>query len=475
MPTASLSTDKKSPVSVHVEASATLAMKSRMAALNALGVDAISLGAGQLGNKEFPLADDIRKAFIYYAENGPLGYTAAPGDAPIRRAVAVKAEQDYGISYNPNKEILMTDGGKGALLPLFLTTFAGKYDDKTFDGRDEILYPAPYWLSHNPLVKVSQGILKPVDCPASQDYKITPEQLRNSITDKTKFVVLTSPHNPGGTSYTEAEWKALADILKDFPDVYVVTEDMYEHYVYDGQERTHFLKAAPEMKERTISVNCFSKSDEMAGERIGWLTGPEHIIAKVKKLNSNILGNAPVVGQQLGVAAILGFEQFKLAYENPKAFEAQFQNKEASQEAVQEFNRVSEIRNQKIVTLENLRDRVLAEFAKTDLVTPKPSGSFYAFPSVEKLKGLKFPADLKLAKGLTNAALEKLKLKSWAGQEITCAADFAEAVMVHAGVGIVPGEDFEAPDSFRIAYVEERAVEAAGRIAELANKLEPAI
>ncbi len=458
-----------SPVSVHVEPSATLAIKSKMAALKKAGVDTIGLGAGEL---KFSLAAHIRKSFRFLAKKMALGYTAAPGLEELRHAVAFKNKMDYGIDHDPNSEIMITNGGKGALLALLLTTFAGKNISETFDGRDEALYVGPYWLSHKPLCDVSQAVMKVVDCPASQDYKITPEQLRAAITDKTKYVVLTSPHNPGGTSYTEEEWEALAEVLREFPGVYVVTEDMYEHYVYDGQKRSHLLNVAPDLKDRVISINCFSKSDEMAGERVGIMTGPKKIIGPVKALNSNIAGNAPVIGQYLGISAILGYRQLKKAFKDPEAFKEQFTDQNKRQKLVNAFQRISAIRDKKIPVLEGWRDRVLHELEGTRLLTPRPGGSFYAFPSVEQLKGLRFPEDLKLADGLTEEKLEKLGLKSWAGREITCAADFAEAAMVHAGVGIVPGEDFEAPDSFRIAYVEERAVEAAQRLADLANILE---
>jgi len=473
MSTAATQPEKKSPVSMHVAPSATLGIKTKMAALKEKGVDTIGLGAGEL---KFELNDEMRKAYQYLAERGQLGYTPAPGLPQLRRVIAFKDKQDYGVDYDPNSEIGVFAGGKGALMALFLTTFAGKHVSQDFDGRDEVLYPGPYWLSHKPICDATQAVMRVVDCPADQDYKITPEQLRASITDKTKYVVLTSPHNPGGTSYTKEEWAALAEVLRDFPEVYVVTEDMYEHYVYDGQARTHLLNVAPDLKDRTVCVNCFSKSDEMAGERVGYLTGPKEIIGPTKALASNLFGNAPVVGQWLAIAAVLGFEQFKLAFENPKAFEAQFNSDElGAQEALNlQFRAVSQARDRKIPVLENWRDRVLAEFEGTKLLTPKPGGSFYAFPSVEQLKGLTFPEDLKLVDGLTEEKLAELGLKSWAGRTITCAADFAEAAMVHAGVGIVPGEDFEAPDSLRIAYVEERAVEAAQRVAALANELRPA-
>lgn len=460
---------KKSPVSLHVKPSATLSIKAVMAQLKAAEVDAIGLGAGEL---KFELCDEMRKAYQYLAEHGGLGYTPAPGLPQLRRAIAFKAKQDYGVEYDPNSEIMVTAGGKGALMALFLTTFSNKYNSTDFDGRDEVIYPGPYWLSHKPICASTQAVMKVVDCPANQDYKITPEQLRESITDKTKYVVLTSPHNPGGTSYTEAEWAALAEVLREYPDVYVVTEDMYEHYVYDGQQRTHLLNAAPDLKERTVCVNCFSKSDEMAGERVGYMTGPKEIIGPTKAVVSNLFGNAPVNGQWLGIAAVLGFEQFKLAFENPAEFEAQFVDSSNIINAFSAFNSVSEAREEKIPVLEAWRDGVLAKFGGTKLLTPKPGGSFYAFPSVEKLKGLTFPEDLKLVDGLTKEKLAEMGLQSWAGKTVTCAADFAQAALVHAGVGIVPGEDFEAPDSFRIAYVEERAIEAAERVADLANKLE---
>ncbi len=455
------------PVSVEVPPSGTLAVKGQMASLKSLGVDTISLGAGEL---KFELAPHIRRSFKYLAKHMALGYTAAPGTDQLRQAIAYKELQDYGIETNPATDILLTPGGKGALAALMHGTFGDK-SNPNFDGRDEVIVPTPYWLSHDPMLKNSGGKMVNVDCPASQDYKITPDQLRAAITDKTKYFMLTSPHNPGGTSYTDQELEALAHVLRENPHVYIVTEDMYEHYIFDGKERTHLNKVAPDLANRTVRVNCFSKSDEMAGERVGWLSGPEAIMKPIKSLNSHKAGNAPVIGQWLGISAILGHNMMVQAYENPEAYADQIK----SGTIKGTFDQISALRAQKIPMLERWRDAVLAKLETTDLVTPRPGGSFYAFPSIEAYIGRKFKDDLPLAKGLSaNDDLSELGLESSAGKTITSVSDFAKAAAVHAGVGIVPGTDFEAPNSFRIAYTEERSIEAAQRLVDLLEQTEPA-
>lgn len=458
----------KSRVSKIVPSSATLAVKTRMDKLKALGVNTISLGAGEL---KFPLSEHQRSAFKYLAEKAALGYTLAPGLEQLRYAVVLKQQQDYGVTYDPAKGVLITDGGKGALLSLFLTTF-GDLSNPDYDGGDEVIYLAPYWVSHQPICEVSGAKMVVVDCPASQNYKVTPDQLRSAITPKTKFIVFTSPGNPSGMLYTDKEWRGMAEVLRENPHVLVVTEDMYEHYVFDGAERTHLLKVAPDLQNQVVCINCFSKSDEMAGERVGYITGPEDIMAAVKALNSNTLGNAPVIGQWLGIAAILGYDQFVLAYENPKAFKAQWEKKgNLKPELVSAFNEISALRNQKTIILQSLRDQVVGILETAKLVVPKPQASFYVFPSIEQLKGLRFPEDLDLVGGLREEDLAALGLQSWAGRQINSGQDFADAAMVHAGVGVVPGQDFGAPDCVRIAYVDEDAIDAAWRLSDLVVRL----
>ena len=466
-----MSTAEASRVSVQIPASPTLGIKAKMQGLKSLGVDTISLGAGEL---KFDMSPAQQQAFQYLSENmKTLGYTVTSGEQALLNAIQIRQEQDYGVNYNPKTEIVATAGGKGALTNLFLTTF-GNLENPNYDGRKEVIYAGPFWASHKPILELCGGTMKVIDCPASQDYKYDFEELRQEITPETKYVVVTDPGNPSAASYGTQGCEGLAQVARENPDVIFVVESIYDHYIFDGQERTHLLKVAPDLKDNVVCIDCFSKSDEMAGERVGYMTGPADIIGAAKSVNSHLKSNAPVIGQWLGVAAILGFEQFKLAYESPKEFFAQWETEEGRQALLKGFEAQNEHRNTKIPKLESWRDQMLEVFNETAFIVPKPGGSFYGFPSIEKLRGLKFPQDLDLVEGLPEDKLEELGAQSWAGKEITCAQDFADAALVHCGVGIVPGGGFGAQDCFRISYTEERCVEAAQRLADLANKLVPA-
>jgi aspartate aminotransferase len=253
-----------------------------------------------VGEPDFDTPAHIRQAAAAAMEKGATRYTLMAGTVELRQAIAAKLERENGLNYAIN-EIIATSGAKSAIYSAFAITL---------QPGDEVIIPAPYWVSYPDMVLASDGTPVTVACPESNGFKITPAQLAAAITPRTRWLLLNSPSNPTGASYTIAEYRALADVLARYPQVLVMTDDIYEHIRFDGQHTPHLLNAAPELRDRTLAVNGVSKTYAMTGWRIGWAAGPRDLVQALDTLLSQSAGNCCSVSQAAAAAALNGDQGF---------------------------------------------------------------------------------------------------------------------------------------------------------------------
>lgn len=253
-----------------------------------------------VGEPDFDTPAHIRQAAAAAIEKGATRYTLMAGTVELRQAIVAKLERENGLSYAPN-EIIATSGAKSAIFSaLSITLEAG----------DEVIIPAPYWVSYPDMVLASDGVPVTVACPESDGFKLTPAKLEAAITLRTRWLLLNSPSNPTGASYTAAEYRALADVLVRHPQVLVMTDDIYEHIRFDGQRTPHLLNVAPELRDRTLAINGVSKTYAMTGWRIGWVAGPRDLVQALDTLLSQSTGNCCSVSQAAAAAALNGEQHF---------------------------------------------------------------------------------------------------------------------------------------------------------------------
>ena len=253
-----------------------------------------------VGEPDFDTPVHIRRAAATAMENGATRYTLMAGTVELRQAIAAKLERENGLSYALN-EIIATNGAKSAIYSaLAITLQAG----------DEVIIPAPYWVSYPDMVLANDGVPVSVPCPEANGFKITPAQLATAITPRTRWLLLNSPSNPTGASYTVAEYRALADVLAGHPQILVMTDDIYEHIRFDDQRTPHLLNAAPELRDRTLAINGVSKTYAMTGWRIGWAAGPRDLIQALDTLLSQSAGNCCSISQAATAAALNGDQSF---------------------------------------------------------------------------------------------------------------------------------------------------------------------
>jgi len=253
-----------------------------------------------VGEPDFDTPAHIRQAAAAAMEKGATRYTLMAGTVELRQAIAAKLERENGLDYAIN-EIIATSGAKSAIYSAFAITL---------QPGDEVIIPAPYWVSYPDMVLASDGTPVTVACPEANGFKITPAQLDAAITPRTRWLLLNSPSNPTGASYTIAEYRALADVLARYPQVLVMTDDIYEHIRFDGQHTPHLLNAAPELRDRTLAVNGVSKTYAMTGWRIGWAAGPRDLVQALDTLLSQSAGNCCSVSQAAAAAALNGDQGF---------------------------------------------------------------------------------------------------------------------------------------------------------------------
>ncbi|HEV3491890.1 MAG TPA: pyridoxal phosphate-dependent aminotransferase, partial [Reyranella sp.] len=261
-----------------IKPSPTNAAQGKFLEMKAAGKDVIGLAAGE---PDFPTPDHIKEAAIKAIHANDTKYTAVPGTPALRQAICAKMKRDHGLEYKPSQTVV-TSGGKQIIFNAMLATL---------NPGDEVIVPAPYWVSYPEMVLVADGTPVIVNCPESTGFKLQPEDLERAITPKTKWLIMNSPSNPTGAAYTRADLRALCDVLLRHPHVWVLTDDMYEHLVYGGFKFTTILEVEPRLYERTLTMNGVSKAYAMTGWRIGYCAGPEELIKAMAKLQSQSATN----------------------------------------------------------------------------------------------------------------------------------------------------------------------------------------
>jgi aspartate aminotransferase len=334
-----------------IQPSATLAMSSRVLELKAKGIDVIGLSAGE---PDFDTPDFVKEAAIEAIRNGQTKYTNVDGTAELKAAIAAKFKRDNQLAYEPS-QISVNVGGKHTLFNALVATI---------DPGNEVIIPAPYWVSYPDIVQFAGGVPVVIRAGADQNYKIVPEQLEAAITPNTKWVILNSPSNPSGAAYTRDELAGLAEVIRRHPHVWVMADDMYEHIVYDGFEFTTIAQVAPDLYERTLTVNGCSKAYAMTGWRIGFAGGPVPLIKAMAKLQSQSTSNPCSIAQAAATAALNGDQSF-----------------------LQERNDAFKKRRDLVVAMLNQVDGIHC---------PTPEGAFYVYPDVSGLIGKKTPSGLKI-------------------------------------------------------------------------------
>ena len=364
----------------NIKPSPTLAVTNRAAELRAAGKDIIGLGAGE---PDFDTPKHIKDAAIKALDNGFTKYTAVDGTPSLKKAIIDKFQRDNGLSYEPN-QILVSCGGKQSFFNMALALL---------NAGDEVVIPAPYWVSYPDMVRIAEGTPVIVETEQANRFKITAEQLEAAITPKTKLVVLNSPSNPSGVAYTEVELKSLAAVLLKFPNVLVATDDMYEHILWAEGGFHNILTVCPELYDRTIVMNGVSKAYSMTGWRIGYIAGPEALVKAMKKIQSQSTSNPTSISQYAAEAALNG-----------------------SQDCVQEMLSAFKVRHDYVV-------KALNELPGVECI--ESDGTFYAFPSF---------------KGAMEAT------------GCTTDVEFAEKMLIEAEVALVPGSAFGTPGHMRLSY-----------------------
>ena len=382
-----------------IKPSPTLAVTNRAAELKAAGKDIIGLGAGE---PDFDTPEHIKAAAIKAIENGFTKYTAVDGTPSLKKAIIAKFKRDNGLDYQPN-QILVSCGGKQSFFNLALA-FLNK--------GDEVIIPAPYWVSYPDMVLMADATPVCVECPQSQNYKITPAQLEATITPKTKLLVLNSPSNPTGMVYSKAELLALADVLRKHPHVWVATDDMYEHIIWTTEPFVNIVTVAPDLYDRTMVLNGVSKAYAMTGWRIGYAAGPAKVIGAMKNVQSQSTSNPTSISQVAAEAALNGDQ---------------------------------DVLKPMVKAFKERHDYVVAALNDIEGVSCSPAdGAFYAFANVE-------------------GAIAKMGLKN--------DLEFSEVLLNTVGVAVVPGSAFGLDGHMRISYATSPAIlqDAIARINKAIN------
>ncbi|WP_025038705.1 aspartate transaminase [Bradyrhizobium sp. DOA9] len=334
-----------------IKPSPSTAAADRASALKREGKSIVSLVVGE---PDFDTPAHIRAAAARAMEKGETRYTVLAGTLELRQAIVAKLKRENNLLYDP-AEIVVTNGAKSAIYSAL---------EATLEAGDEVIIPAPYWVSYPDMVLACEGIPKLVACPESQGFKISPAQLEAAISEKTRWLLINSPSNPTGASYSAAEYRGIADVLARHPHVLVMTDDIYEHIRFDGERTPHLLNAAPELRERVLAVNGVSKTYAMTGWRIGWIAGPADLIGALNTLLSQSSGNACSISQAAAVAALTGEQSFV---------------------------------GETVATYRARRDRTLARInAIPGLSCRPPDGAFYLYVNCAGLIGRTTPAGTRL-------------------------------------------------------------------------------
>ena len=374
-----------------IKPSPTLAVAAKAKALKAAGKDILDLG---LGEPDFDTPDFIKEAAVAAMKAGQTKYTVVDGTPELKKAIVAKFKRENGIEYTP-EQISVGNGGKQVLFNALLASL---------NPGDEVVIPAPYWVSYPDMVQFAEGTPVVVQCSQESGFKITAAQLDKAITPKTKWLILNSPSNPTGAAYTEAEMKALTDVLMKHPHVYLMTDDIYEHLVYDGFKFVTPVGVEPKLFDRTLTVNGVSKAYSMTGWRIGYAGGPKVLIDAMRLLQSQSTSNPSSISQAAATAALNGDSSF-----------------------LNEWRKAYTRR----------RDLIVNGLNKVPgLSCPKPEGAFYVYPSCAGVIGMETPD----------------------GKTITSDEDFVTYLLESEGVSCVHGSAFGLSPHFRISYATSDAV-----------------
>jgi aspartate aminotransferase len=365
-----------------------------------------------VGEPDFDTPAHIRAAAARAIEAGATRYTANAGTLELRQAICAKLARENGLEYAPS-EIMVTSGAKSAIYNALAATI---------EAGDEVIIPAPYWVSYTDMVLANEGTPVTVACPRSQGFKLTPGQLEAAITPRTRWLMLNSPSNPTGATYSAEEYRGLAEVLARHPDVMVMTDDIYEHIRFEGGATVHLLAVAPELRERTAAVNGVSKTYAMTGWRIGWIAGPRDLIVAVDTLLSQSAGNCCAASQAAAMEALNGDQSF-----------------------------VAE----SVAIYRQRRDRMAQRInAIPGLSCAMPEGAFYLYVDCGGLLGRRTPA----------------------GKVLESDGDVVMFLLEQAGVAVVAGHAYGLSPYFRlsIATALEILMDGADRISAAGEALSPA-
>ena len=368
-----------------IKPSATIAVTQKARDLKAAGKDVIGLGAGE---PDFDTPAHIIEAAKKAMDDGLTRYTAVNGIPELREAISEKFKRENGLDYSLD-EITVGCGGKQVIFNAFMATL---------DPGDEVIVPAPYWVSYGDIPLLFEGKVVTVNCPAENGFKITPEDLEAAITPKTKWLILNSPSNPSGAGYTKADLRALAEVLMRHEQVWIMSDDIYEHVIYDDFEFTTIAQVEPGLYDRTLTLNGVSKAYCMTGWRVGYAGGPKELIGAMTNIQSQSTTHTSSVSQGAAVAALSGTQDF-----------------------IADNNRVFKERRDLVVSMLN---------QATGLSCPTPEGAFYVYPSCAGTLGKKTPD----------------------GKVIETDEDFVTYMLESEGVAAVQGAAFGLSPHFRVSY-----------------------
>jgi aspartate aminotransferase len=368
-----------------IKPSPTIAVTTKAAELKAAGRDVIGLGAGE---PDFDTPDFIKEAAYAAMKAGQTKYTAVDGTPVLKQAICAKFKRENNLDYKPD-QITVGTGGKQVLYNALMATL---------NPGDEVVIPAPYWVSYPDMVLLAEGVPVPVECPERHSFKLQPQDLEKAITPKTKWLILNSPSNPTGAGYTRAEMKALTDVLVRHSHVWVMTDDMYEHLVYDDFKFCTPAEVEPKLYDRTLTCNGVSKAYAMTGWRIGYAGGPKALIKAMAVIQSQSTSNPSSISQAAAVAALNGDSSF-----------------------LKDWRREYQSRRDLVVSMLNQAD---------GLSCHRPEGAFYVYPSCAGVIGRETPD----------------------GKTIETDSDFVTYLLETEGVAAVQGEAFGLSPYFRISY-----------------------
>ena len=363
-----------------IKPSPTIAVTSKAREMRAAGKDVIGLGAGE---PDFDTPDNIKEAAIEAIRKGDTKYTAVDGTPALKKAIQAKFSRENDLSYELD-QISVGTGGKQVLYNAFMATI---------NKGDEVIIPAPYWVSYPDIVLLAGGKPKIIKCDEKNNFKLTPDKLKKAVSKKTKWIIINSPSNPTGSGYTKDEIIALSKILMKYKNLYILSDDIYEHITYDGF-KFFTIAQIEKLKSRTLTMNGVSKSYSMTGWRIGYAAGPKEIIKAMAKIQSQSTSNPTSISQAAAVEALNGTQEF----------------------ISERSNSFKERRNFVVDSLNNIKG----------ISCLSPEGAFYVFPNCKKLLN------------------KKTKLKT--------DKDFVEKLLEKAEVAVVQGSAFGLDGYFRISY-----------------------